>query len=141
MLFLIIITLFIILNLYFIFNLYLTDKNTSLKLVKDRNNLKIYLYKSNPVLISLPNKNIDLDTGQIKTDGRGTEIEHNLGPQSTSWFRSLNPSTQQQLITAAKACTAFKRQHGSAVDDMTVVGSYKTEAQFRAAILVLGCRI
>ena len=86
-------------------------------------------------------KNIDLDTGQIKTDGRGTEIEHNLGPQSTSWFRSLNPSTQQQLITAAKACTAFKRQHGSAVDDMTVVGSYKTEAQFRAAILVLGCRI
>ena len=61
MLFLIIITLFIILNLYFIFNLYLTDKNSSLKLAKNRNELKIYLYKSNPILISLPNKNIDLD--------------------------------------------------------------------------------
>ena len=61
MLFQIIITLFIILNLYFIFNLYLTDKNTTLKLVKDRTELKIHLYNINPVLISLPNKKSPLD--------------------------------------------------------------------------------
>ena len=60
MLFQIIITLFIILNLYFIFNLYLTDKNASLKLAKNINELKIHLYNKNPVLISLP-KEIDLD--------------------------------------------------------------------------------
>jgi len=57
----IIITLFIILNLYFIFNLYLTDKDSSLKLAKDRNELKIHLFKKNPVLISLPKNKIDIE--------------------------------------------------------------------------------
>lgn len=62
MLFQLIITLFIILNIYFIFNLYLTDTNSSIKLAKDINELKLYLYKTNPVLISLPNKNITEET-------------------------------------------------------------------------------
>uniref|UniRef100_A0A6C0C5I2 Cupin-like domain-containing protein n=1 Tax=viral metagenome TaxID=1070528 RepID=A0A6C0C5I2_9ZZZZ len=60
MLFQLIITLFIILNIYFIFNLYLIDINSSLKLAKNINELKLQLYNKHPVLISLP-KEINLD--------------------------------------------------------------------------------
>ena len=52
--------LFIIFNLYFIFNLYLIDENCSLKPVTNKLNLKISLYKKNPILINLP-KDIDYD--------------------------------------------------------------------------------
>ena len=48
------IILFIILNLYFIFNLYLIDENCSLKLVTNKNELKLNLFKSNPILINIP---------------------------------------------------------------------------------------
>ena len=54
MLLFIFITLFIILNLYFIFNLYLIDENCSLKLVSNKLNLKMNLFKSNPILINIP---------------------------------------------------------------------------------------
>ena len=46
--------LFIILNIYFIFNLYLIDENCSLKLVSNKNDLKISIYKSNPIMIHIP---------------------------------------------------------------------------------------
>ena len=54
MLLFIIIILFIILNIYFIFNLYLIDENCSLKLVSNKFNLKMNLFKSNPILINIP---------------------------------------------------------------------------------------
>ena len=54
MLLFIIIILFIILNLYFIFNLYLIDETCSLKPISNKLNLKINLYKKNPLLINIP---------------------------------------------------------------------------------------
>ena len=57
MLLFIIIILFIIFNIYFIFNLYLIDENCSLKLVNNKNDLKLNLFKSNPILINIPKEN------------------------------------------------------------------------------------
>jgi len=65
MLLFILIMLFIIFNLYFIFNLYLIDENCRLKPVTNKLNLKISLYKKNPILINLPK---DINYENLLTD-------------------------------------------------------------------------
>jgi len=61
MLLFITIIILIILNIYFIFKLYLHDTKSSLQLVSNREQLKLNLYKSNPVLINIPKNNIDIE--------------------------------------------------------------------------------
>jgi hypothetical protein len=90
MLFLIIVTLFIIFNLYFIFNLYLINDNCALKLAKNMNELKLYLYQFNPSLISLPKNNIDLELfNNIKICYKNKEIFNNLNLKSKINFSEI----------------------------------------------------
>lgn len=66
-------------NLYFIFNLYLNDDNSKLQLVKNKNELKLYLFQKYPILINISKKNIDINLfNNIKSSYKNHEYFTNL---------------------------------------------------------------
>ena len=92
--------LFIIFNLYFIFNLYLIDENCRLKPVTNKLNLKISLYKKNPILINLPK--------DINYDNLLTDLKPCYKNQSIFNEKNLTINYDHNLLNSNITCNIVK---------------------------------
>ncbi len=91
---------FLIFNLYFIFNLYLIDENCALKPVTNKLNLKISLFKKNPILINLPK--------DINYDNLLTDLNPCYKNQSVFNEQNLTINYDHDLLNTNLTCNIIK---------------------------------
>ena len=83
-------------------------------------------------------KRINMETGAADADS----AEKHMGPEQTSWFRSLADRDKERVILASQNCEGLITDYGDEVKDMTVVSRARDLADYqRNFIERAGCRL
>ena len=96
-------------------------------------------YNSTGSLVGVDRNGVIVRTIGEKPFGTPEASTSFKGPDVKDWWKALSVSARNTYICKAQTCQNYINEYGSAVKDMSVAGTFTTEASFSADLTKFGC--
>ena len=96
-------------------------------------------YNSTGSLVGMDRNGVIVRTIGEKPFGAAEVNTSFKGPDVKDWWKALSVSARNTYICKAQSCQNYINVYGTAVKDMSVAGTFTTEASFSADLTKYGC--